>query len=228
MTLAEILELPQPLSDEHRRLVHARMLENMAELGAHYITIQGQVRKKPLLGGIWGAGRYVLCSRSGVSAGLDRVTYFVMEEQTWLVVGLGDSVADAIAYARETLAKFDPSVYARFVASLAVRRVDEAKELARVRDEERAAWLAQRKSKSPVPPKSIPKRRREIFEASDGKCHYCGDALALDGKWHIEHKMPKALLGSNDRANLVASCVTCNHQKRDMTAEEFIAKRASA
>lgn len=72
---------------------------------------------------------------------------------------------------------------------------------------------------------SIPKRRREIFDKSQGKCHYCATPLTLDGKWHIEHMQPKALLGPNDKSNLVASCVPCNMKKRDMTAEEFIAQR---
>lgn len=69
--------------------------------------------------------------------------------------------------------------------------------------------------------KSIPRRRKQIFEASEGKCHYCATVLTLDGKWHIEHKMPKALGGSNERTNLVASCVPCNLAKRDTTDVEF-------
>jgi 5-methylcytosine-specific restriction endonuclease McrA len=67
----------------------------------------------------------------------------------------------------------------------------------------------------------VPRRRQRIFDASQGKCHYCGTALTLDGKWHIEHKMPKALMGTDEPTNLVASCVPCNTKKRDRTDIEF-------
>ena len=93
------------------------------------------------------------------------------------------------------------------------------------RQAELAETRVKRSADAAARPKSVPKRRREIFEKSGGKCHYCGVALALDGAWHIEHMQPKALLGSNQKSNLVASCVPCNSKKRDMTAEEFIAKR---
>jgi 5-methylcytosine-specific restriction endonuclease McrA len=69
----------------------------------------------------------------------------------------------------------------------------------------------------------IPKRRQAIFEKSDGRCHYCSTVLTLDGKWHVEHMMPRALNGSDEIGNLVAACVTCNLAKRDRTALEFVA-----
>lgn len=75
--------------------------------------------------------------------------------------------------------------------------------------------------------RSMPKRRREVFEASGGKCHYCGCELDPSGKWHIEHKMPKALMGSNEKSNLVAACVPCNLSKSDKTDVEFIAMRGA-
>lgn len=42
------------------------------------------------------------------------------------------------------------------------------------------------------------------------------------------YKMPRALMGTNDPSNLVASCAPCNHKKRDKTDQEFIAQRATA
>mgnify|MGYP002131024543 CR=1 FL=1 len=42
------------------------------------------------------------------------------------------------------------------------------------------------------------------------------------------HKMPRALLGGNERSNLVASCVSCNMQKKDKTDAEFIAQKGAA
>lgn len=74
--------------------------------------------------------------------------------------------------------------------------------------------------------KKIPRRRRNIFDASSGKCHYCNVALEIAGKWHVDHKMPKALMGGDEPENLVASCIKCNLAKRDRTDKEFIAERA--
>lgn len=75
--------------------------------------------------------------------------------------------------------------------------------------------------------RKIPKRRKDVFEAAGGKCHYCGVALDLSGKWHVDHKMPRALMGSDDMVNLTAACVPCNLAKRDKTDVEFIAERAA-
>jgi 5-methylcytosine-specific restriction endonuclease McrA len=68
----------------------------------------------------------------------------------------------------------------------------------------------------------VPRRRAEIFERSQGKCHYCGEVLTLDGKWHVEHQFPRALGGGNGSLNLVAACVRCNLAKSDRTAIEFM------
>jgi 5-methylcytosine-specific restriction endonuclease McrA len=81
---------------------------------------------------------------------------------------------------------------------------------------------------APIRPKAVPRRRREVFEKSGGKCFYCGTALRLDGKWHIEHQMPRALMGPDELLNLVAACVPCNLSKGDSTALEFLATRRSA
>ena len=74
-------------------------------------------------------------------------------------------------------------------------------------------------------PRKIGKRMKAIFEESNGLCHYCQTVLTLDGKWHIEHKMPRALGGSDEPTNLVAACVPCNSLKRDRTDIEFFALR---
>lgn len=96
----------------------------------------------------------------------------------------------------------------------------------REREAKRAARVASLPMVAPV--KSIPKRRRQVFEKSEGKCHYCATPLTLDGRWHIEHKMPRALLGGSEQENLVASCTTCNWKKKDKTDLEFIAQREGA
>lgn len=79
----------------------------------------------------------------------------------------------------------------------------------------------------PKEPRKIGKRLREIFAAGNGRCHYCKADLELTGTWEVEHKMPKALGGSNERINLVASCRPCNRLKRDKTDVEFFALLAA-
>lgn len=69
--------------------------------------------------------------------------------------------------------------------------------------------------------------RRQVFDASGGKCAYCDTALQLDGKWHIDHRMPRALMGSDEPTNLTAACVPCNLAKRDRTDIEFRSERAA-
>lgn len=77
------------------------------------------------------------------------------------------------------------------------------------------------------PIKKVGRRRRQIFEASEGKCHYCACELELEGKWHVEHKMPRALGGGDEPTNLVAACIPCNMKKRDSTDVEFRARLAA-
>ena len=57
-------------------------------------------------------------------------------------------------------------------------------------------------------PKAVPKRRRAVFDKSHGRCHYCCTPLTLDGKWHVEHMLPRALDGSDE---LVMRAVIAQH-----------------
>jgi hypothetical protein len=54
-----------------------------------------------------------------------------------------------------------------------------------------------------------PKRRRAIFAAHGGACHYCGSNDAT----HIDHIVPRAAGGTDDLGNLIAACLTCNLRK---------------
>lgn len=226
MTLNDLLDLPKPLSQEHRELIQMHLLETMAKMGSAFLPIKYQIRKKPLIGGVFGSARFVICSHFYISGGLDRVRYFVMEERSWLVLSSSAQMDHALSSAREFLLGADPTVVARFTGALALRRVDEEAADLEAQRAARDAHIAAIQASLPPRVKSIPKRRREIFEKSEGQCHYCGVALTLDGRWHIEHKMPKALLGSNEKSNLVASCAPCNFKKRDKTDTEFIEQRA--
>lgn len=66
-----------------------------------------------------------------------------------------------------------------------------------------------------------------MFEAAGGRCFYCQCELELHGNWHIDHKMPRALGGDNDPANLVVACVACNLAKSDKTDVEYLALLAN-
>jgi hypothetical protein len=62
----------------------------------------------------------------------------------------------------------------------------------------------------------IPKRatkasfRREIINAWDGCCAYCG---CQPEKVTLDHVVPKARGGTTERANLVPACAGCNGAK---------------
>lgn len=180
------------------------------------------VRAKPLLGGCFGAGGFSLTSVLMRSAGLDEVAYMVRHDESGLVLSTASERGASIAIARKYIGWLGP-IRVAMLAEVVKAEFEQAQ----ARDaDERAAALADR------PPidggraqiRSIPKRRQAIFDASAGKCHYCGSVLTIDGRWHIEHKMPRALLGGSEQSNLVASCVTCNMRKKDSTDLEFKAK----
>lgn len=135
-------------------------------------------------------------------------------------VGAGHTKAEALASAREAIAKPD---FDDYIAEY--RRLHDEEETL-VASVIKGGEVPVRRGAPPV--QKPPKRRRIIFEKSNGRCHYCSTQLTLNGKWHIEHRMPRALMGGNEPSNLVASCVPCNLKKRDMTDEEFIAKTRAA
>jgi ribosome-binding protein aMBF1 (putative translation factor) len=58
-------------------------------------------------------------------------------------------------------------------------------------------------------------RRAAIWDASGGKCHYCGRDLHPFRDFEIEHVVAKCNGGTNAPDNLVASCWNCNRRKRD-------------
>lgn len=75
------------------------------------------------------------------------------------------------------------------------------------------------------PPRPVSRRRREVFLRSGGCCHYCGTPLRIDGAWHVEHQLPRALGGTDEPLNLVAACAGCNLQKGTRTALEWVGRR---
>jgi hypothetical protein len=177
-------------------------------------------RKKPLIGGRFGSSGYSLASYSFVLGGLDQVMYQVILDKHEFVISTGDTKAEALHLGRqllESLGDFN-------VASMA------SKFAAEVEAEEALARAArqshmERPSEKATQSRRVPRRRTKLFEAFGGKCFYCQCELELEGRWHIEHKLPKALGGTNDPDNLVPACVPCNSKKRDKTDTEFMAER---
>lgn len=174
--------------------------------------MSARMRSKPLLGGPFGlTGRYQLASVPGVSLGLDSVQFAVVEARAGLVLSIASAKVEALAAARRLLA-------ANALLDL-TSPADEhgLKQAELFADDPAALNIVARAARQ------VSRRRREVFERSEGRCRYCSSVLTLDGAWHVEHALPRALGGGDDARNLVASCPGCNLAKRDRTGIEFIA-----
>lgn len=171
------------------------------------------IRYRPIFGGPFGsAGRYVMATMPCIERGLHAVRHMVLEPRTGGVLSVSTSKHQALSDARRLL---------RTATSLAARQAANAPTM-----EQAGLWADQELptvSAAGVQAKPIPRRRREVFEKSSGRCFYCGTGLVIDGHWHIEHQMPRALMGPDELPNLVAACVPCNLAKGDRTALEFLA-----
>ena len=162
---------------------------------------------RPIYGGVFGAGRYRLASMPCLSNGLHAVRFMVIEP-TGAVISIAEDKRQALCDARRAL-------------RAAGRTNDEpANDPHWLQCE---LWPDKGRSHPPIEPplRKISRRRREIFEKSAARCHYCKTVLTLDGKWHVEHMVPRALGGTDDLVNLVAACASCNLAKSDKTAVEF-------
>lgn len=63
-----------------------------------------------------------------------------------------------------------------------------------------------------------PEKTLRIFGKTGGRCHWCSVALIFypDGSpsgFHVDHVLPVCDGGTNDEANLVPSCASCNHKR---------------
>ena len=156
--------------------------------------------QRPIYGGVFGDGLYALASMPCVSRGLYATRYMVVQPQAGLVLSIAEDKVEALAMARERLHAANDK---HGTAS------QEAHSL------QGEFWPNEPLlHQTPTPAPYVSRRRRAIFEASAGRCHYCKTSLDLTGRWHIEHQLPRAL---------VAACVRCNLAKSDRTAIEFVA-----
>lgn len=173
------------------------------------------IRYRPIYGGIFGrSGEYTMGTMACVERGLHSVRYMVLHPRSGGVLSVASDKTEALAQARRVL---------KAAATLTA-----ANDTAFIQG---TLWTEQELPEpvpgAPIRAKPVSRRRREVFEKSAGRCFYCGKALTLNGKWHIEHQMPRALLGPDELPNLVAACPPCNLAKGSRTALEFIAGRTA-
>ena len=168
--------------------------------------------QRPIFGGPFGTGRYFLATTPHVSKGLHSVRFMVIDPRAGAVLSIAEAKTEALAAARRLLLPIDTGQAGADPQQAKLWPDDRLEELVP------AATAAPPGRRRPVS-----RRRREVFARSDGRCHYCATALWLDGRWHVEHQMPRALGGGDELPNLVAACVPCNLSKRDRTAVEFVA-----
>ena len=160
--------------------------------------------QRPIYGGVFGRGLYALATLPTIANGLHAVRFMVIDPRVGTVLSVSDAKLEAIAMARRLL-------------YLTTSAANDAKW------QQTALW-----PELPIEPvakvRPISRRRRQVFERSGGRCHYCRFALTLDGRWHVEHMVPRALGGDDAAGNLVAACAPCNLAKRDRTALEFVTR----
>jgi 5-methylcytosine-specific restriction endonuclease McrA len=65
-------------------------------------------------------------------------------------------------------------------------------------------------------------RLRALFHAQGGKCAYTGLDLIPGGNASLDHKVPKALGGTNDLGNLQWVEFNVNRAKNSLTEEDFL------
>lgn len=171
--------------------------------------------QRPIFGGVFGEdGRYAMASMPCVSHGLYATRYMVVQPAAGLVLSVSEDKVQALALARRRLGAANDKHLMQPATSTQCELWP---------DEPLLTPTA-----GPALPQYVSRRRRAIFEGSNGRCHYCARALDLTGKWHIEHQLPRALGGGDDGLNLVAACVPCNLGKSDRTAIEFVTQGGRA
>ena len=63
---------------------------------------------------------------------------------------------------------------------------------------------------------------KQLFQLQRGKCACCRKNL---NKYHVDHRMPLAKGGSNNRGNLELLCPSCNHSKSAKHPVDFMQSR---
>lgn len=168
---------------------------------------------RPVYGGPFGReGRYALATLPCVLNGLHAVRHLVIDPVAGTVLSVAESKLAALAAARDVLKASE------HLARAESQAVDH-------QARQGSLWPAEAFEQPPVResrPRPVSKRRRDIYAKCGGCCHYCTAPLRLEGPWHVEHALPRALGGLDEIGNLFAACVPCNLAKSDRTALEFV------
>jgi len=162
--------------------------------------------QRPIYGGPFGHGQFALATLPTIANGLHAVRFMVIDPRRGTVLSVADDKLAAMARARRLLNGL-PGAEAANDASW-----------------EQIGFWPDLPAGQATRPRSVARRRRDVFARSEGRCHYCRMKLTLDGRWHVEHMVPRALGGEDGPGNLVAACGRCNLTKRDRTALEFVTR----
>lgn len=73
------------------------------------------------------------------------------------------------------------------------------------------------------------KQAREIFDKTEGHCHFCGDPVEFEkrgwaedlaGYWEIDHVVQRRKGGSKSAENCLPACTRCNRLRWHRTGEQ--------
>jgi 5-methylcytosine-specific restriction endonuclease McrA len=84
----------------------------------------------------------------------------------------------------------------------------------------RAKWQNYRASRKAAPGSFSGATWLSLVRSYRGRCAYCGKASALV----VEHRVPLSRSGTNEIANIVPACRSCNSRKHAMSEDQFVAR----
>lgn len=73
---------------------------------------------------------------------------------------------------------------------------------------------------------SIKMMKGILYHDQKQRCFYCKKFYTHPARFTVDHKIPRALGGTNDISNLCLACVECNNLKGSMTESEFLSSKA--
>ena len=64
-------------------------------------------------------------------------------------------------------------------------------------------------------------RYKNAIKKTQSRCAYCGEYLAPEDLWSIDHVVPVFWGGESTEENMVMSCIPCNSMKNSRDAEDW-------